>query len=273
MINDIVTVAWLKDNLNKQDVVVLDASTLATTNRVSSECKGKVIPSARYFDLKTKFADQESELPNTFPTVAQFTKEARELGINTDSHIVVYDNLGIYTSPRVWWMFKTLGHKNVSVLNGGLPEWIKNGNTTEQFHNNEFDLGDFKSVHQPSTIKSYNDVLKNSSSKESVLIDARSKGRFMGTEEEPRKTLKSGHIPNSINVPYTEVLKNGLYKEKEALAEVFKDVENKDVIFSCGSGITACIVLLAAEQVINTNKYVYDGSWTEWAEKQGLVNG
>lgn len=272
MLENIVSVDWLKDNLNTKNIIVLDTSFVATANRVSAAHKDKVIPGAKFFDLKLKFSNQESKLPNTFPSITQFQKESRELGINNSSHIIVYDNLGVYTSPRVWWMFKTLGHQNVSVLNGGLPEWINNGYPTERFHNKEYDLGNFSALKKKDNIKTYDNILKNISDEKALLVDARSNGRFMGTEDDPRRNLKSGHIPNAINIPYKDVLQeNGTYKNEEDLIKIFEDFDDQDIIFSCGSGITACIVLLASEQVLKNNKYVYDGSWTEWAERQGLV--
>ncbi len=271
MLENIVSVAWLKDNLHKEDIIVLDTSFVATAHRVIPVCKAKVIPTAKFFDLKLKFSNKESELPNMFPSIAQFQKESRELGINNTSHIIVYDNLGIYTSPRVWWMFKALGHKKVSVLDGGLPEWINKGYPTEKFHNKEHSIGNFRALKEQVNIKSYDDIVSNISEKKMLLIDARSNGRFVGTEDDPRKNLKSGHIPNAINIHYKDVLQeNGTYKNEEDLIKIFKNIKNQDIVFSCGSGITACIVLLASEKVLKNNKYIYDGSWTEWAERQGL---
>ena len=166
-----------------------------------------------------------------------------------------------------------MGHSNIAVLDGGLPEWIKNGFETEQKEFKTYDNGNFEAILQPSNVKFYEDILSNISSQNAVLIDVRPKGRFDGTKSEPRKSLKSGHIPNSVNIPYKNVLDDGKYKSVEDLKNLFgeKTFENEDLIFSCGSGITACIVLLASELILENNKSVYDGSWTEWATKQDLL--
>ena len=170
-------------------------------------------------------------------------------------------------------MFRAFGHPNISVLNGGLPEWIRKGYETVNNHENESLLGDFIVSNSVSGLKNYNEILENTQTEEFLLIDARSSGRFNGTENEPRKSLRSGNIPNSINIPYSWVLENGLFKSKDALIEAFKSIEkeSRGLIFSCGSGVTACIVLLASELVMENEKYVFDGSWTEWATRQNLL--
>ena len=226
------------------------------------------IRGARHFDLKNEFNDVSSKLPNTLPGPKQFENSCRKLGINNSSKIVVYDNLGIYLSPRVWWMFNALGHQNIAVLNGGLPEWISQGNETVQQVENNITRGDFEAKFHPEMVKDYDFVLSNVTLKESVLIDARSAGRFKGIAPEPREGLQSGNIPGSLNLPYTEVLENGKFKSREELSEIFNNlkIDEKALIFSCGSGVTACIILLASELVSKNDKSVYDGSWTEWAQ-------
>ncbi len=273
MVDILVSTTWLNKNLTNDNLIILDASPLSTATGKKSTFSNKIIPFARFFNIKDDFSDTNSEFPNTFPSVKQFEEKCIKLGINNTSHIVVYDNLGIYTSPRVWWMFKTFGHKNVSVVNGGLPEWIKNGLTTNQKNRKKTYLkGDFKANFRAGNIKFYNDIIANITTKEYLLIDARSKGRFTGKEKEPRKHLQSGSITNAINIPFKDVLQNGKYKSKTELLNLFntKKIAHKNLIFSCGSGITACIVYLASELILKNNKSIYDGSWAEWAEKQKL---
>ncbi len=180
----------------------------------------------------------------------------------------MYDNLGIYSSPRVWWMFKTMGHQNVYVLNGGLPDWIENKYPTEEKQPQQYELGSFKAQFNSEKVKNYNFIKNNLNNERQLVIDARSSGRFNGTAPEPREGLRSGSIPNSVNIPFGDVLENGKYKSKEELKTIFSKInpENKALIYSCGSGLTACIILLAGELLLPNKTSVYDGSWTEWAQ-------
>lgn len=263
----IVSVKWLHKNLNDPNLIILDASQTENKQGIKTEFDGWQIPNARFFDLKNNFSKKNTEMPNMLPNPEGFETEVRKLGIKKSSKIVVYDNLGIYTSPRVWWMFKIMGHKNIAVLNGGLPEWVKNGFETEKIQNKKYPVGDFEATFKPILVKNMEDIKTNLKTKSAIVIDARSEGRFNGTAPDPRPTLKSGHIPNTINLPYTKVLNNGKLESKEKLVQIFSEIEldNNPLIFSCGSGITACILHLAAEEVIKNEKAVYDGSWTEWA--------
>lgn len=263
----LVSCDYLYHHIKDPDLILLDASSLENKAGITSVFEGQTIKGARHFDLKNAFSDPEGKFPNTFPSPEQFEKECRLLGINNSSKIIVFDNIGIYTSPRVWWMFKTMGHKNVFVLDGGLPEWIEKGYETTDHFSQVHVPGNFTCDFHPEQIKHTDQIKTNIREKEFLLIDARSSGRFYGTEKEPRKGLRSGHIPNSINIPYTSVLDNGKFKSIKELREIFKVIDNDDrpIAFSCGSGITACIVLLAAEMVLKNPTSLYDGSWTEWA--------
>lgn len=260
----ILSALWLYNNLEDPDLVILDAS----EKKDKGDLINIQIEGARHFDLKKEFSDTSSELPNTLPSPKQFENSCRKLGINNSSKIVVYDNLGIYISPRVWWMFKVMGHQNIAVLNGGLPEWIRQGYETVKHKENKIKPGDFKAKFNPEMVKDYDFVSSNVSLQQSVLIDARSPGRFEGIAPEPREGLPSGHIPGSLNLPYTDVLKNGKFKSREDLSEIFNNlkINEKPLVFSCGSGVTACIILMASELVLKNDKSVYDGSWTEWAQ-------
>lgn len=261
MTESIVSSEWLYNNLESEDLIILDASQKEGDENIK-------IKGARIFDIKNDFSDKESVFPNTLPFPKDFESACRKLGINNRSKIVVYDNKGIYSSPRVWWMFKTMGHDNIAVLDGGLPDWNNNGYPTESRVQGEFEKGDFEEDFQSDYIKDFDFVLYNSKDPKALVIDARSAGRFNGTSPEPREGLSSGSIPESINLPYTEVLESGKYKPKTELAAIFNDLQlgESELVFSCGSGITACIIMLAAEMVIPNEKSVYDGSWTEWAQ-------
>ena len=143
MTNSIVTSQWLKDNFNNPNLIILDASQDSNKAGLVSDVSSIQIKNARPINLKA-FSDSNSHFPNTFPSIQQFETECQKLGINNSSIIVVYDNLGIYTSPRVWWMFKTMGHQNIVVLDGGLPDWVNNGFKTETITKKDYKTGDFK---------------------------------------------------------------------------------------------------------------------------------
>ncbi|MEM6628215.1 MAG: rhodanese-like domain-containing protein [Bacteroidota bacterium] len=270
----VVSVQWLRENLTDQELIILDASPASNKSSLPSHFPGMRIPGARYFDLKHKFSDPNAEMPNTLPQPEAFQGECQALGINQSSKIVVYDNLGIYSSPRVWWMFKAMGHDRVSVLNGGLVEWGKHDYPMEERTEASYERGDFVVKPGSTFKKEMEDILQNLETKTSVVLDARSKGRFDGTAPEPREGLSSGHIPHSKSLPFSQVLEEGKFKSTNELKELFEvlNPEEKPLIFSCGSGLTACITYLAAELATDAPKSVYDGSWTEWAQKQaGLI--
>ncbi len=268
----IISVEGLHNQLNNPNLIILDCSLEEKKSIVDKSFLNKCIKGARYFDLEGVFSDKSTPLPNTLVSPLTFQIEARRLGINESSFIVVYDNLGIYSSPRVWWMLKSMGHDNVYVLDGGLPEWIKQGFETDEIFVSDFLPGNFIAKFDASKFKNSEDIIHNIQSKESYLIDARTEGRFKGTAPEPRKELKSGSIPGSCNLPFQEVIKDGKMLAKNELEKVFEklNLDKKPLTFTCGSGLTACIILLASEMILDNHKSVYDGSWTEWAEINGL---
>ena len=270
--NEVVSVDWLNKHIKDEKLILLDASFPKIGGNESSELDNITIPGARFFDLKGNFSDTSSPFPNTMPSEEQFERECKKLGINQDSTLIVFDNKGIYSSPRIWWMFKVMGHDKVSVLNGGLPEWINKGFNTCQREIKTYELGNFKAQLHTTFVKNYEDILNTILSNTYTIVDARSEGRFNGTEKEPRASLKSGNIPNSVNIPFKTVLENGKFKSAAQLKKIFnaKCLGSKDLIFTCGSGLTACIILLASELAYKKSQFVYDGSWTEWAEKQNL---
>ncbi|WP_291868297.1 sulfurtransferase [Maribacter sp.] len=268
--DSIVSVNWLNENLENPDVIILDASLQKTRVHIASELTEYTIKKARYFDLKNKFSDVNNPFPNAFPSKEQFETNCQLLGINDSSIIVVFDIDGIYSSPRAWWLLRTMGHKNVAILDGGFPEWILNKFPIEKIGSRgEYVKGNFKVNLDKKSIRNFHNIYENLESKKELVMDVRSEERFKSLVPEPRKGLRSGNIPNSINLPYTKLLTKGKYKTKKELKEIFERhiQEQKPLVFSCGSGITACIVLLASDQILSNKKSIYDGSWTEWGEK------
>ncbi|MEM9389792.1 MAG: sulfurtransferase [Bacteroidota bacterium] len=265
----IVTTEWLKTYINDPNLIILDASPASNVAGLVPEYTNIQIPGARHFNVKHDFSDLDNPIPNMLPPVHQFNNGCRKLGINNESRIVIYDNLGVYMSPRVRWMFKVMGHEQVAVLDGGLSAWINMGLPTEPKKENVYSSGNFSGKYQPELVKTSDEVLESVSSKNVLVMDARSKGRFEGTVAEPRADLRSGRIPGSVNIPFKRVLKDGHFKSKNELREIFNQHQPEDrrLVFTCGSGITACIIMLAAELVMTNPKAVYDGSWSEWGKQ------
>ena len=263
--NAIVSVHWLNKHLYNPKLVLLNASIPKVTHNTQTQ-ENIQIPNSRFFDLKNNFSDIEAPFPNTFPSEQQFQNEARQLGVNKDSIIIIYDDKGIYSSPRAWWMFKAFNHKNVAVLDGGLPAWLDSGYEIESVKTYFIEQGNFIAKYQSNLMKYFEDVKKESSNPYHKIVDARSEDRFNSKVSEPRKGLRSGKIPNSINLPFENILNGYTLKDKNDLNTIFNSILNKEdqITFSCGSGITACVLALGAEIVGYNNISVYDGSWTEW---------
>ncbi|WP_413997629.1 sulfurtransferase [Flavobacterium sp. W1B] len=262
MKSPIVSVEWLHEHLEDPELIILDAILENPTQDIQ-------IKNARLFDIKNKFSDTNNPLPNTLPSPEAFASACRKLGINNNSKIVVYDTKGIYSSPRAWWLFKIMGHKKVWVLDGGLPAWTNKAYPTEKRQKQSYKEGNFEAHFHPQLVKTKEQILENIQSKEALLIDARSTDRFHGETEEPRVGLRSGHIPGSINIPYTQLLRDGKFLPKEELKKILPQ-QDKNLLFTCGSGVTACIDLIAYELISDNSKAVYDGSWTEWGQEQDL---
>jgi len=271
----IVSVDWLQTNLEDENLLILDCTIpKATENKKPSNFNKKnQIKGTVFFDIKNTFSDVKAPFPNTILSPEKFEQKIQELGVNKNSIIICYDDIGVYSSPRVWWMFQLMGFTNVAVLNGGFPKWIDKNFAIETQQNNSRLKGDFKVDYQQKKIKFKEDILETINNENFLIADARSKGRFYGTETEPRKGVKGGHIPSSISLPFNEVIEDGVFKSKEKLKEIFNEVnpKNKPFIFSCGTGVTASILALSAEISENKNYAVYDGSWTEWGSTENLA--
>ncbi len=270
----LVTAKWLHTNLLHPNLVILDA-TMQKPN-LSSDKKTEITESqirgTRFFDIKNVFSNTTSGLPNTIPSPELFELQAQNLGINNSSVIVVYDRLGIYSSPRVWWLFRTMGYANVAVLDGGFPAWLETGLAVEPLSSAIWKKGDFKAVFAPSSVVSAAEVLEATKDANCCILDARSPDRFDGSKEEPRAGMRSGHIPGARNLHYENVLSNGRMRSEEELKSIFAslNLDNKQLIFSCGSGITACILALAADIAGYQEGVLYDGSWSEWGGSTDL---
>jgi thiosulfate/3-mercaptopyruvate sulfurtransferase len=268
--SSLVSVQWLAEHLNDDNLVILDASmkpVFAGTRDSSLETPA-CIKGARRFDFDNDIRDKNTDLPHMMPSPEFFTQEMQKLGLHQDSAIVVYDRMGVFSSPRAWWMFRAMGHAQVAVLDGGLPAWEKAGYPLEKKEPEKFtrQRGDFVTRSHPELFTNSDQVLEAIFDPRYAVIDARSEGRFKGIDPEPRAGLRGGHIPNSINLPYASVVVDGFLLPAPQLDSIFSNIIHKDqkLIFSCGSGVTACIDALAAELAGYSNLSVYDGSWSEW---------
>ncbi len=265
----LISVQWLYENLDADNLVILDASMKPVTpvNNDFSVEDTSCIKGARRFDFDNEIRDKNTDLPHMMPSADVFTEEAQKLGIDQDSAIVVYDYVGVYSSPRAWWMFRAMGHDQVAVLDGGLPAWKKAGLPLgDKPEKVAAHRGNFIAHPQDELIYDSKQVLHAISDPHFAVIDARSEGRFKGTEPEPRQGLRPGHIPNSMNIPFSQVVVNGFVLPATRLDPIFSKliIKEQKLIFSCGSGATACILALGADLTGHPNISVYDGSWSEW---------
>jgi thiosulfate/3-mercaptopyruvate sulfurtransferase len=267
----LVDVDWLFANLTHPNVKIVE-SKMKPVNASDNWVSGFKIPDAVQMDINADFSILDTDLPHMMPSQEYFTAAAQNSGINKDSVIVVYDQVGTYGSPRAWWMFKAMGHKNVFVLNGGFPAWKEAGLKTEKAEWPSVAKGNFEAKLNKDLLFESSDVLQIIDNSSFQIMDARSQGRFDGTAPEPRLGLRGGHIPGSVCLPFQEV-QDGIYmKTKEELKKVFEPFQlgNKNLVMSCGSGVTASVIALAAEIAGFENAAVYDGSWAEWGMPSDL---
>ena len=265
---------WLAENIGEDSLVVLDASVPPVVpgySSINDEDHFCAIPGARRFDYDGVVCKPDSSLPHMLPAAELFEEEVRKLGVNKSSVIIVYDDVGLYASPRAWWMFRAMGHAQVAVLNGGLPKWVNEGRDVIGSYS-EVEAGNFNAELNDDLFCDFEVVLKALDNPGCEILDARSAARFRGEAPEPRPGVRGGHMPNARNLPFPQVLDGGELKSASELEEVFADLAEKDqkVITSCGSGITACFLTLAANVAGYENLAVYDGSWAEWGSPSHL---
>ena len=265
----LVSTAWLAENLGKRNVVVFD-----TTKYLPNEAKDGLtefrkahIPGARFFDIDA-IADADTDLPHMVPAPGRFAKLVGALGVGNDSTIVFYDQKGLASAARGWWMMGLYGHDDAAVLDGGLPKWIAEGRKTEAGNLAPAAAKTFLPAYRPARLRGVGDLLANLKSNAELVLDARAAPRFHGEVPELRPGVRSGHVPGSRNLPYTELLAADqtllppdVLRKKLAAAGVDG---SKPVVTSCGSGVTATILTLAMTLAGLPEGAVYDGSWTEW---------
>ncbi|MFI5803552.1 sulfurtransferase [Streptomyces sp. NPDC051561] len=279
----LVTPEWLAGQLGRAGLVILDASV------GKDRLRGPWIPGARIFDIDGEMSAHGDGLPpHTMPEPGQFQASVRNLGIDRDTCVVVYDAAGIYSSARAWWMLRAMGHRRVAVLDGGLPAWLDAGlpaveapyvpdDGRPDHPDTDFTArpveGAFvgsDEVREALEAGGAVDGVGAGAAAGPVVMDARSRGRFAGTEPEPRAGLRGGHMPGSVNLPFGELMgAGGRMRPEEELRAVFGQLaeEQRTLIVSCGSGVTACVLALGAEIAGYREVSVYDGSWSEWGRE------
>lgn len=260
--------------INEEHALVLDA-TIDKVNQKIDNTNLELLPNSLFLDIEGSFSDHHSPYPHTMLSAQQFSKEAQKLGINQDSTLIIYDRWGVYSSPRAWWMFRYMGLDKVYVLNGGLPAWKAAGLPIDKQFAEAASLGNFKAKPNYEWFITKEELVERLGDDDISITDARSSGRFHGTAPEPRPGLRSGHIPGSKNLPFDLVLDGIQYQDKEELERLFegKIDSAKQNIFTCGSGVSAAIIALAAYELGNDYVTIFDGSWSEWgADENTLVS-
>jgi thiosulfate/3-mercaptopyruvate sulfurtransferase len=264
----LVSTQWLADHLQDPDLRVLDASWYMPDSgrNPRAEYDAAHIPGARFFDIDD-ISDHRSDLPHMAPPVEKFMSRMRAMGVGDGHQVVVYDGAGLFSAARVWWMFRLMGKFDVAVLDGGFPKWQAEGRPIEDLPPVVRDRH-MTVQRQNQMIKDVTQVAAASKLMDYEIIDARAPARFKGEVEEPRPGLRSGHIPNSKNVPFGTLLnQDGTMKPEADLRAVFEAAGvdlGKPAITTCGSGVTAAIINLALERLGRDNHALYDGSWSEW---------
>ncbi|MDO9416960.1 3-mercaptopyruvate sulfurtransferase [Pararhizobium sp.] len=263
----VVSPDWVEKQLGAPEFRIVDAAWyLPAQNRNgAAEYAAGHVPGAVFFD-QDAIADHTSGLPHTLPSPEFFADQVGKLGIRETDTIVVYDGPGIFTAPRAWWLFRTMGAKNVFVMDGGLDGWKRDGRPLET------DLPEpgpvtFKTSFNPAAVTSFAEMTDIVASGSSQIADARGAGRFTGEEAEPRAGMRSGHMPGARSLPSGVFSEGGKFKDLASLKQTIEDAGidlSKPVVTSCGSGVTAAIITLALQSLGHEDNTLYDGSWSEW---------
>lgn len=266
--NPLVTTEWLAAEMGKSDIRVIDATLfLADTGRdARAEFEAAHIPGAVFFDID-EVSDTSSDLPHMLPPAEKFASRMQALGLGDGSRIIVYDNSPLKSSARVWWMLTLFGAHEVAILDGGFAKWQAEGRSVESgkpiVRHRHFTVWADKNL-----VREQKQMTENLRTKAEQVMDARSKGRFEGTEPEPRAGLRGGHIPGSRSLPFTDLFNDdGTYKSVTEIAAAFKAAgidPEKPLVATCGSGITAAVLAFAASLLGNKKVAIYDGAWAEW---------
>ena len=271
-IDGIVSTDWLAKELGAPDLRVVDASWYLPQQKrdAKAEYVAQHIPGAVYFDIDL-ISDSSIPLPHMLPSPEQFARQIGELGIGDGDRVVCYDGMGLFSAARAWWMLRVMGHTNVAVLDGGFPKWLAEKRPVEAGRAQPLSRR-FTPRPDKRLIRSIEQVRDNLNTHREQVLDARARGRFKGTEPEPRPGVRSGHIPGAANLPYNELLdpKTGTILPKDQLIARFEaegiDL-SKQVVTSCGSGVTASALALGLYLIGRTDTAVYDGSWSEWGAR------
>jgi thiosulfate/3-mercaptopyruvate sulfurtransferase len=275
------TKTWLTETdelareLDAPDLVIIDASwhMPAENRNAYEEHLAEHIPGAIFFDID-EIADTKSGLPHMLPPPEKFSSRMRSMGIGDGSRIVVYDSAGLFSAARVWWTFRVMGVDDVSVLNGGLPKWEREGRPLESGPPRSRTARHFTARRNLDLVRDVSDVKALLTDRSAEIVDARAADRFAGKAPEPRPGLRSGHIPGSHNLPYAKLLNNdGTFKTGPEIERLFEEAGvdlTKPVVASCGSGITASVLALGLAEIGHRRAAVYDGSWSEWGADQNL---
>lgn len=264
----LVSTSWLADHLDDPDLRILDATWFMPNEArdAKAEYDAAHIPGARFFDIDD-ISDQRSELPHMMPPTEKFIHRMRAMGVGDGHQVVVYDSKGIFSAARVWWMFRLMGKTDIAVLDGGLPKWQAERHPVNDLPAVIRDRH-MTANRQDQMVKDVTQVASASKLADYVIVDARAPERFRGEVAEPREGLRSGHIPNSRNVFFRDLLTaEGTMKSPEETRVIFETASvdlTEPAILSCGSGVTAAILALAMERLGKTDHAVYDGSWSEW---------
>ena len=265
----LVTTDWLAKELGSPDLIVFDATKyLPNENKDGrAEFLRAHVPGARYFDIDV-VADPDTDLPHMVPTPGRFARLMGAFGVSNASRLVFYDQKGLASAARGWWLMGLFGHDNAAVLDGGLPKWQREGRAVDAGEPPAPTSATFRPDYRASRLRGIGDLLRNVETRAELVLDARAAGRFTGEVPEPRAGMRSGHIPGSASLPYTDLLNpDGTFRSADAvrvrLAQAGADAA-RPVVTSCGSGVTACILTLGMRIAGLPEGAVYDGSWTEW---------
>lgn len=268
MASPLVSADWLHQRLDAPDLVVLDGSWYlpAAGRDPEAEYLAAHIPRAVRFDID-RMSDETSALPHMLPRPEVFASRMRALGVGDGQQIVVYDGMGLFSAPRVWWMLRTFGVGDALVLDGGLPAWIAAGYPLEDGAPGPRERRHFSARLDHGAVADAGDVARALAGGTTQVVDARSAPRFRGEEAEPRPGVRPGHMPGARNLHYASLLRDGHMKRPDELRAIFAEAgvdPERPVLTTCGSGVTAAIIALALETLGHPARSLYDGSWSEW---------